>query len=421
MRRMRKYIGVMAAMGIAAASCGGTGKTTRVSGDGTRIETTVKGVNETIDSAYETKIEEGVEEEGYVCSGDTLTQYGGKTYMVDYWDEDSDFKGCSTTFVVAYEGKERVNTCRVDGGSVNLSAEGKTLKVAVGVDTVRYDITRLPGRIDPLSRLVPDHCRKHTVDHHFPIGFEDWESQFRFYAYLPDGYPDWLKEYVAAALYANQQNFMSDEDWRDAKTQYLRLRENPKGFKGLDTSEASIESIARYFARRFERLYKQQFQKEDMEEGWDGPLYEYYFEVTPAWTSEDGSLATYRFYTFEFGGGVHGMMYEYYLTFETGSGRILGWRDLYGDSDFNKTMRQLGRELDLRRFDDPTRGQTADVGNAAEMNDTPHRQYYEEFNGRYYPRPALLGDRVVFSYQPYDKGCFAEGILHFTLPFSRNI
>ncbi|MCM1075753.1 MAG: RsiV family protein [Bacteroides sp.] len=39
-------------------------------------------------------------------------------------------------------------------------------------------------------------------------------------------------------------------------------------------------------------------------------------------------------------------------------------------------------------------------------------------NEKIYPRPALTRHGVVFSYQPYEAGCFAEGILHFLIPYS---
>ncbi|WP_354667204.1 RsiV family protein, partial [uncultured Duncaniella sp.] len=42
----------------------------------------------------------------------------------------------------------------------------------------------------------------------------------------------------------------------------------------------------------------------------------------------------------------------------------------------------------------------------------------EVYDGAYYPRPALTNQGVVFSYQPYEKGSFAEGILHFVIPYS---
>lgn len=42
----------------------------------------------------------------------------------------------------------------------------------------------------------------------------------------------------------------------------------------------------------------------------------------------------------------------------------------------------------------------------------------EVYKGSYYPRPALTKRGVVFSYQPYEKGAFAEGILHFIIPYS---
>lgn len=43
----------------------------------------------------------------------------------------------------------------------------------------------------------------------------------------------------------------------------------------------------------------------------------------------------------------------------------------------------------------------------------------EIYDGTYYPRPALTNQGVVFSYQPYEKGSFAEGILHFVIPYSK--
>lgn len=292
MKGIFKFLGVMAAIGIAVTACGGTGKTVRVSGDRTGTETYPM----PSDTVAVSEIPENQEnEKDCGCCGDTLTQYGGKTYMVDYREESGDFKGRLATFIVAFRGRERVDTCRVDGESMLLSAEGKTLKVAIGVDTVKYDITRLPKRIEPIRKLMPQDYRKHTVNHTFPIGISDWECQYRFYAYLPEEYSEWLRQYVSAALYSELQNFMTDETQRNEMTQYQRLKEDPKLYKGLDTSEASIETIARYFGRRFERLYRQQFDPKDVEEGWDGPLYEYSFEVTPAWKSDDGRLETYRF------------------------------------------------------------------------------------------------------------------------------
>lgn len=42
----------------------------------------------------------------------------------------------------------------------------------------------------------------------------------------------------------------------------------------------------------------------------------------------------------------------------------------------------------------------------------------EGYNGSYYPRPAMTKSGIIFSYQPYEKGAFYEGILHFVIPYS---
>lgn len=135
------------------------------------------------------------------------------------------------------------------------------------------------------------------------------------------------------------------------------------------------------------------------------------------WISDDGKLTTYRFYTFIYGGGAHGMMNEYYLTFETDSGRLLGFNDIYSESEFNDVVTELGKEINYRRFNDRNMEDGLKAGIPISL------EYYkrldinhEQFDVYLYPRPVLVKQGVTFTYQPYEKGSFADGILNFILP-----
>ena len=200
----------------------------------------------------------------------------------------------------------------------------------------------------------------------------------------------------------------------DYMKEYEKQNLNAKRYIGINTADASPKEIAKYFAKRFDRLYMKEFSNED---GW-GPTYEYLMEVSPAWASKDGKLATYRLYTYYYGGGAHGMMNEYYLSFDTQTGKILGIKDLYKGSEFKNVIARLGDEVNkmLTQDDEVKSEYRADLGKYGQ-EDTPMGIWYEGYNGYVYPRPALVKDGVVFSYQPYDKGCFADGILHFKLPY----
>lgn len=42
----------------------------------------------------------------------------------------------------------------------------------------------------------------------------------------------------------------------------------------------------------------------------------------------------------------------------------------------------------------------------------------ERYRSNVIPRPALTSRGVVFSYQPYEIGCYADGDIHFVLPYA---
>ena len=118
--------------------------------------------------------------------------------------------------------------------------------------------------------------------------------------------------------------------------------------------------------------------------------------------------------------GAHGFMEEYYLTFDNENGRILGYNDIFGANDLKKALELLEQEITAQKkefmnFDGiyPASLEKDELeSNASEI-------LKGIYDGTYYPRPALTIQGVVFSYQPYEKGSFAEGILHFVIPYSK--
>ena len=177
----------------------------------------------------------------------------------------------------------------------------------------------------------------------------------------------------------------------------------------------SPEQVAVHFSKEHERLYRKDFTEEDF-----GPKYDYMMEVAPAWESKNGQYVTYRFYTYYYTMGAHGFMEEYYLTFDNENGRILGYNDIFGANDLKKALELLEQEITAQKkefmnFDGiyPASLEKDELeSNASEI-------LKEVYDGAYYPRPALTNQGIVFSYQPYEKGSFAEGILHFVIPYSK--
>lgn len=258
--------------------------------------------------------------------------------------------------------------------------------------------------------------KNNSVEHRFNLNDSAMPCKFTFSGNLTENSPEWIKNYIAAVMYSDLNIIFNDlGNEGDYMKEYEKQNLNSKRYLGLNSADASPKEIAEYFAKRFERLYKKKFANEDGL----APTYEYLMDVTPVWTSDDGKLSTYKFYTYNYGGGAHGMMYEYYLTFDTRTGSILGYKDLFGDDEFQEALVQLSIQINQKLLNDDTRTNlTADVGRS-EQDDSPKGIWYEICNGYVYPRPALVEDGVMFSYQPYDKASFAEGILHFVVPNSK--
>lgn len=349
-------------------------------------------------------------------SGDTLCEYDGKAVLHHLIEDDDNIQSVSFSEITTYAGNKLVSTCKVKGYNNLVSADGNTLMIVLGVDTLRYNISSLPETIYPLKDLVGKDATECSVKHNFPAGDTSRLCSFNLTAHLSYDRPEYINRVIAAIMYSDFQLIFEDVDIRpDIMEEYQQLGKNPNRYSGLNTSKVSPKEIGDYFARKFEKLYRKQF-AEEINEGW-GPQEEYLLDVAPVWKNDDGRISTYRFYTYHYGGGAHGMMNEFYLSFDNNDGRVLGYEDILGNDRMRQTIPILNKKLNNRLSHDTDYSDyySADLGKEGKNNYNDH-MLNEIFEGYVYPRVALTRNGMVFTYQPYDKGSFADGILHITLP-----
>ena len=363
-----------------------------------------------------TKSDETSSEKYY---GDTLYQYDGLTVVYDYSSEnDENISSLSSSRIVTYSDTTPVRICKVIGNG-SYVANGSILKFAIGVDTVRYDMESLPDSINPVLEILPGNIVRHSFARSFALTDSSWNCDFKFLAYLPENHPSWLNQFIAVVIRNDIQALYLDNKGADKiLKEYYGIKTTLKKVYGIHAANMTPKQIARHFANEHESLYRNEFDIADVEG--HGPKYDYMIEVAPAWSSSDCRYVTYRFYTYYYTMGMHGFMEEYYLTFNNQTGQLLGYNDLLGEESFHKAISILeqlltNKETEFRDVEGviPASLEREQLeANASEI-------IKEVYKGAYYPRPALTKQGIVFTYQPYEKGAFCEGILHFVVPFSK--
>ena len=373
--------------------------------------------HESVDVSTTACNEECSDDSGYSrYYGDTLYTYNEKTVICDRTSEDDpEMTSLQTPLILTYSGETLVDSCRVLSYAPFFT-DGPQLKFAMGVDTVAYNIRNLPDSINPIERLLPPGIVKHHYSRSFSLSDSTWNCDFKFTSYLPEHHPIWQRQFLATVMRNDIQGLYLDNKGADrVLKEYYSIKATPRKIGGADASSMSPEQIAEHVSRENERLYRKEFSIEDF-----GPKYDYMMEVAPAWKSKNGQYLTYRFYTYYYTMVAHGFMEEYYLTFDNKNGRIIGYNDIFGAKDFKKAVELLEQDITAQKNE---LWESDGIYKASiemdELESNVSEILKEVFDGTYYPRPALTKQGVVFSYQPYEKGSFAEGILHFVIPYSK--
>ncbi|MGM9693649.1 MAG: DUF3298 domain-containing protein [Alloprevotella sp.] len=150
------------------------------------------------------------------------------------------------------------------------------------------------------------------------------------------------------------------------------------------------------------------------------PFNHYYrTAVQPVWKSDDcGGVTTYSVEDEAFRGGAHGMNWQYCLSLHDSDGTFVGLTDLFREDCLPKVFALIGEKLAAR----PNAPQDSDIWQpVAEIQKPTDDDYLmraggvEEWQGKWYPRPAVTPCGVLFSYQRYEKDCYAAGVIHILL------
>lgn len=187
-----------------------------------------------------------------------------------------------------------------------------------------------------------------------------------------------------------------------------------------DVKEWKTADVDKMLSRKWETI-KAGYQRDMTEVG--EVDYTYRTTLSPAWQFKAaGGLTTYKIEDEIYLGGAHGMYYTYYLTFSVPGDSLLGLTDVFKPAALPKVFALVSDKLAHRsdKVADPEIWpEVAEVTPAPTPEDMSLRAgALEQYEGKWYPRPALTECGVVFSYQPYVKGPYAEGVIEVLLPYA---
>lgn len=363
------------------------------------------------------------DEDSYYKYGREIFRDGNKVVYMDY------LYGVYDEFVETYcvnilqtvVDDQPIDTCVV-GRFTNYGTEGDMLWLSVGIDTVRVSLRDIPKRIDPETVIMLDGMKASQYHHRFALNEEARACEYDIVAYLPENPPVWTKQVLASLIEKGMAGFFSGGLGINDTYGFVNgnaEKSLPRFIVGADASEVTPDEIAKHYAGVYEENYRKEFGPSEGETIDEDLItaalkVDYMFRMIPVWESEDGKYITYRFFDYTYGGGMHGYFEEFYLTFNTHTGLLLGWKDMMSAADLSDCISVLEREMKNYRI----REGISYGGYSPFLNDAGDGLLKELYNGQYLPRPAVTDKGVVFSYQPYEAGCFAEGVLHFLIPTS---
>lgn len=350
--------------------------------------------------------------------GDPITEYGNiKVYadwshIKEYYHFGDDMYAKDDCFLFRYVDDVAKDTMVLNGPVNRLIGDGPRCRIVVGVDTVDIDVRQSFSKSLDIryADAIPG-CRRYRLSRHYALNDSARATDFQINVAMRDSTPLFIRDFISNSIRDDVVFFF--EKWDGYKLLKPKI---PR----LKMKERSMEQMMQHYYSHFRRLYKDQFTPEPDSEDWTmGEWYSYQFYAYPVWESKDSTLTTWKFYQFDYMGGAHGGDTEFFLTFENETGRVLGIRDFFTKDSFSKAIKTLTQQLN--EFHKNEYG--ADGGMTAELDYGPETTSQgdpisEVYRGKIYPRPAMTRNGIVFSYQPYEKGSFADGILRFTQPYN---
>lgn len=150
--------------------------------------------------------------------------------------------------------------------------------------------------------------------------------------------------------------------------------------------------------------------------------YSFRTSITPVWRFSDKDCLTYSIEDEAYTGGAHGMLYHYFFTLNTKEDKLLGLTDIFKPEALPEVFKLVGEKLKTgpqAANDEETWPSVAEVLPApTEMDYSVRTGQMEEYEGKWYPRPALTECGIVFTYPPYVKNCYAAGTIHILINYA---
>lgn len=290
-----------------------------------------------------------------------------------------------------------------------------------GVDTVKIDVRRPMPHIINTRRLGElQGCKNYRISKHHAISDSAYTTDFQLNISVQNSTPNFILQFISALIRDDVAGYFDTWDGDERIVPSIST---------YHATLSNINSMMSYYYRQFCKLYDTEFDcelsEEDVKKGyWNaGDRYSYQLYVYPVWENNDKSSTTWKFYTYKYMGGAHGGEREYYLTFDNQSGRILGIRDFFRKDVIPQVYDKLAEQLNAHftsQRNTPYHDMTANLNTSLGVTAMESDILNEEIGGELYPRPAVTSHGIVFSYQTYEKGSNADGILHFIQPFKQD-
>ena len=319
---------------------------------------------------------------------DTLTNIDGNTYLMVHYSDTINEKD-RACILVKSDNDSTLHQLQTVPTDFSLLADGHTLQLEDFAYQSTVDLLKLPEHI---AFGAADSLKHFT---HFI-----WEK--------PHGNApaSQLHMKVDALLPADKQKNATE---LKRINQYLQLQTH----FALEDSDSPDTLFAKYYD-----LMVIEFENETPTIEGSAPGCEVALNIRPLWQSDDEALTTYHYYFYTYTmGAAHGLPSYCYFTFASGSELPLGFADLFKKEKVNDVFRMIGEKLKERQrklygndaSDDMGWAPTAELDDFAEERQARLPLSYEKWNGKIYPRPALCDRGVVFTYQVYEKDCYAAG------------
>lgn len=373
-----------------------------------------------LSDTIKSEVKHPMKEERSEYRGNLIVEYDNLKVYADYGlsEEDSkygdDITAKDETYLIRFVNDIPRDTMILKGPYNSLLGKSRLCKITVGTDTVSVNISKPFNKyLDLRFAGVLPGCRFFRYSKHYTLSERSFPTDFQINLAIQDNAPEYIRNYINETIRDDVARYFGD--YSGDKTIYPDI-------SLYNIKDGDFDQLPRYYYKQFCRLYKKENSDEsDTEEIPIGPHYSYQFYAYPVWENSDSTLTTWKFYDYCYMGGAHGGETEYFLTFDNETGRILGENDFYTSDEFSKAINLLCHQLNAYH----NRGVSNEYNyspdldidsNVTALQSTILNEVVED---KLYPRPALTRQGIVFTYQTYEKGSNADGILHFTQPYKK--